>query len=104
MRRFTAGDHGEFAGIDWRVVPGRKAPADLRLEFRAMEFAPVSMNLGFLMADFFHENENVLYPPSDGYEGGLRYLRFCRGAVLVGWPEAVARLESEKTAKREKAA
>jgi hypothetical protein len=99
MRRFAPGSHGEFGGIEWRVWRGRKAPEDLRLEIRSMEFVPVPMALGFLLADFFAENEDVLFPPSKGFQGGRRYLLYLSRAVRLGWESAVALLNDEKRRK-----
>lgn len=61
-----------------------------------MEFFAVPMPLGFLLADFFHDNEDVLYPPSDGYQGGERYLTAVRGAVRLGWEAAAEHLGDER--------
>lgn len=85
MRRFQPGQSGELNGIDWRVVQGKKARDDRRLDLSTSGWRSVPMSLGFLLADFFVENENVLYPPSPTRRGGEMYMDFCRGSVLVGW-------------------
>lgn len=89
MRRFAPGDYGLIGGVEWRVARGNKvAPGDqvdLRLDVRCHEWTPVKMDLGFLMADFLHENEDVLYPPSLGFIGGQMYLDYCIRAAREGW-------------------
>jgi hypothetical protein len=98
--RFAPGLSGTLNGIEWRVVKGHKKDGDLRLELRALEFRAVPMALGFLCADFFYENENVLYPPSEGFLGGEKYLRGLKGAVALGWRAAMDWLEDERRRKR----
>jgi hypothetical protein len=100
-RAFKAGVHGRIGEIEWRVVRGKKesrvpGAEDLRLDIRALEFFPVSMGLGFLLAEFFCENEEVLYPRAAGYSGGGRYLHFVAGAVRQGWETAAEQLKLER--------
>ena len=96
--------NGHFGGIYWRIVEGRKKPGDLRLDMRAPSWTAVPMALGFLEADFYFQNENHLYPPEDGFQGGERYMNFLRGSVYLGWQAAVAQLELEKELRRKKEA
>lgn len=58
------------------------------------------MAAGFLMADFFKENEDVLYPLERGFRGGQMYLDFCQGAVYVGWRAATHQLNEQRERKR----
>lgn len=75
---------------------------DLRLDAQAGHaWVPVSMTVGFMLADFFHENEEILYPPSMGYKGGAKYLTECRGAARDGWGHAANRLRLERKYKQE---
>ncbi|MCR4341993.1 MAG: hypothetical protein NUW01_19115 [Gemmatimonadaceae bacterium] len=92
---FHAGQHGDIGGVEWRVVTGRKAPGDLRLDVRAVRFIPVKMDLGFLFADFYAQNERVLYPHR-GDEAGDRYVNFIRGAMYLGWQDAAEQLAFER--------
>lgn len=101
---FTAGDHWDIGGVEARIVTGRKGPDDLRLDLRAREFVPVKMSLGFLFADFFAQNEGVLYPTKDGFQGGDLYLHYLKGAVLLGWEAVAEQLEIERARKRERRA
>lgn len=105
MRRFSAGQKGEIGGIAWRVVAGskdarREEAEDLRLDLLTSGWVPVKMDVGFLFADFFKENEDVLYPPEFGYRGGKMYLDFCAGAVHLGWEAAAETLRQQRESKR----
>lgn len=100
-RRFRSGDGGEIGGIPWRIVTGMKSEDDLRMDIQVGEkWVAVKMDLGFLMADFFYENENVLYPPSQGFRGGQMYLDFCRGAAYMGWTHASETLSDQRRRKK----
>lgn len=101
VRRWQEGDSVEVSGVAFRIVLGRKwAPnggQDLRLEtLTAAGWRPVDMALGFFLADFFGENEDVLYPPGDGNKGGRMYLGRCSVAYRDGWEVAVGKLAEEK--------
>jgi hypothetical protein len=100
IRRFNAGMGGDIGGVKWRVVQGKKAENDMRLDILVPRWTAVSMGVGFLFADMFHENEDLLYPPSRGYQGGDMYLRFCEGATRVGWETAYDMLKQQRVSKR----
>lgn len=94
-RRWEAGMKFELDGIHYRVVRGVKGPDDLRLDHLIDgTWRPIHMRQGALLADFFFENEDVLYPPPQ-YKGGKKYLEYVRDAARCGWEktEAVLRLE-----------
>jgi hypothetical protein len=90
------------AGLPLRVVPGYKAPDDLRLEWLTPDgWRPVTMAAGAILADFWYENEEVLYPPPAA--GGHYYLSYVNQAAHEGWEVADARLLAERQAKQERA-
>lgn len=96
-RRWQAGWRGTVDGVTLRVERGKKGPADLRMDvFVGGEWKPVHMSLGCVLADFFFENEDVLYPPSQGFAGGTYYLRALAEAPKVGWEAVVGRIRSER--------
>jgi len=101
-RRFHAGDAYEVDGLRFRVRPGSKQAAsgvDLVLEMQSASgsWVPVRMVLGFFLADFFYENEEVLYPQAHGKLGGKKYLNACRdAAVRRGWQRQWEFLELER--------
>ncbi|HXH35236.1 MAG TPA: hypothetical protein VNJ54_12635 [Plantibacter sp.] len=102
--KFAPGQAGNIGGVEWRVVQGRKSPSDLRLDLRAVRFVPVSMSVGFLFADFYTQNERTL--AIEGYlaasvarEPGARYVNFILGAQRMGWEDAAAQLQAERSAK-----
>jgi len=106
-RRWKAGMAGDCGGIPWRIVPGRKGPGDLRLElFANGQWLAVKMDLGFLMADFFFENEELLHPPAKGNLGGSMYTGHCLMAIAHGWETARQWLavQRERAAARREAA
>jgi hypothetical protein len=103
MRRWAAGQSFTLNGLRWRIQAGKKGPHDLRLEVLAPEgWLPVRMAMGWMQADFFYENEDVLYPPPA--QGGQRYLHYVDGAARLGWETAQAMLESEQNEKRRREA
>ena len=89
-------------GIRFRIVQGKKADNDLRLEWQIPggEWRAVSMAAGAIMADFWYENENVLYPPERGLLGGEKYSQYLGTAMHDGWEVADAVLQTEKAASR----
>lgn len=97
---FQAGQTGTLNGIEWQIVPGRKADGDLRMNIRAREFRAVPMSLSFLFADFHYQVEGHLYPKADGFLGGEKFMRGLNGAITIGWEAAVEWLERERSAKR----
>lgn len=102
--RFHVGQTGFIApAVEWRVVQGKKAPDDLRLDIRSVRFAPVSMKLGFLFADFYAQNEQTLQRRGaikirPGVPAHDRYLAFIEGAMHMGWEDASDQLDLERQA------
>lgn len=89
-------------GIQYRVVPGRKGPDDMRLEKHLNgEWQPVRMEAGFMLADFFFENEHVLYPRAKGYRGGFEYLKAIQFAAQNGWESTQRQLREQQSRIRE---
>lgn len=100
MSHFNAGDREDFDGVAFRVVEGRKAPGDLRLEVQARNglWRPVTMRMVFFLADFFFENEELLYPPPR-YLGGAKFRRAVKQAMEKGYKQADASLQVERQRK-----
>lgn len=89
---FTTAD-----GIRCRIIPGAKAPGDLILEvesagaWRRLKFGSVG-----LMVEFLYRNEDHLYPPEGGNQGGKKVFRFLHEAIKVGHDQAARNLDWEK--------
>lgn len=103
-RRWKEGDYGRVSGIPYRIVKGRKAEDDLVLELHAGgDWRRIGMDLGFLLADFLPENEDVLYPAAASQRvaggGGDYYLSECWHARKHGWQSALQKLVRERAAK-----
>lgn len=99
--KFAVGQHGEIGGVQWRVVQGRKAPDDLRLDIRCPRFVAVKMDVGFLFADFYAQNERTLalagyLARSVATTPGQRYINFLVGAQRMGWEVAAEQLAFER--------
>lgn len=96
MTHFIDGDTFEVSGLHFRVVRGSKSPDDLRLEWSTGgQWWPVHMAAVALMADFFYENEDRLYPPPR-YRGGRYFLDYLYESVIKGWERADLKLRLEK--------
>jgi hypothetical protein len=95
---FHAGEAGEVVsyGVHYRVRQGRKGQTDLILDIRTDGWVPAPMNLGFLLSDFFQQNEDRLYPPAAGGQGGGYYRRELDYAAQFGWRACVAKLKRER--------
>ena len=89
--------------FQFQVVKGRKHPDDLRLDMWAGNLAgpgvwvSVPMCLGAVLADFFYENEGIIYPPP--MLGGRKYLDYVNVAATQGWQVADAGLRAERQAR-----
>jgi hypothetical protein len=80
-------------------MPGKKARDDLRIDWATTNgWAAVRMVTVFMLADFFYENEDYLFPVGR-YRGGAMFLDAVRDACLNGWTGADERLEEQKRAK-----
>lgn len=99
---FSAGDSGTLDNgrIEWRVETGKKKEGDLKILLRIPDWTVVSMNMSALLADFLYQNENVLYPPTEGYLGGEKFHQFLDKAMSEGVLAASDELEQEKRRKR----
>jgi hypothetical protein len=86
-RHFQVGDAGIAGGVNWRIVEGRKAPGDMRLEWYVNErWQPVSMDTIFVAVDVICQNEDFLYPyPA---RGGQLLIRAIGDARLYGYEYA----------------
>jgi hypothetical protein len=111
MRRWQPGEF-DFDGVRFRIVRGKKVTKlgesgkDLRLDIKTPAgWRPVHMRLGAFLADFFGENEEILYPPftPEGYktpwQGGRKYLNYLRAAWQYGWEKAEGELQRERSQK-----
>lgn len=101
IRRWKAGDKLCVSGIWFRIEPGKKQARvsggqDLRLEaWSGRAWVPVEMALGAFLADFFYENEEVLYPPPN--MGGQYYIEYvCNEAAHRGWVTAALNIRKER--------
>lgn len=103
-RRFADGEQGELrCGFEYRVITGRKGPTDLVLQLRGdSTFRHVPMELGFLITDFFVENESELYREDFRYEGGRFYLRKLREVITRGWRPVALELDRDREVRRRK--
>lgn len=103
VRRFQEGQRFLVDGMEFLVQQGSKHPDDLRLLWRiGGRWRPVRMAVGAFLADFFFENEQVLYPPrpdGSGPKGGAKYLDYIRHAARFGWEKAEAGLVAERQVK-----
>jgi len=99
QRRFKAGDTFKVDGIWYRLVPGRKDPDDLRLDWASpgWSWRPVSLDHVALIIDAISDNENVLYPPPAA--GGGYVWKFVKQALRDGWRKAVYDLQLERDLK-----
>lgn len=96
-RRFAAGQTGEIDGIPYRVLRGDKHPDDLVIELHAGgQWRRIRMDLGFFLAAFFFENEEVIRPPSYRDTGGDYYMRACWDAIYNTWESAAATLRGQR--------
>lgn len=105
MRHWRAGwRYTHPSGITLRVEQGKKAADDLRMDIFVGRWVPIPMAFGAILADFFYENEEVLYPPRGdaGPKGGKKYLDYLQGAAYVGWEAAESYLQDEKEAARQR--
>lgn len=94
---FVVGQEYDIGGVRLRIRQGRKGPDDLVLDIEGYAgYVPVRMTLGALMADFFFQNEERLYPQEFNFEGGNRYVRFIHRAIAIGWENAAAQLARER--------
>lgn len=84
---------GTYAGLEWKIIPGEKAPNDLVLVVRVSDWTYVPMAWGALFADFHYQVEDILYPHG---KGGKKYLEHVRRAASYGWEYATRFLDSEK--------
>ena len=105
MTAFHVGQTGTIGSVRWRIVEGKKSPSDQRLDILCSQFAPVKMDLGFLFADFYAQNERRL--AEEGYlsrsvarDAGARYRYFIEGSQLLGWEAASDQLAFERERKR----
>lgn len=97
---FAAGMTGELNGIRWRVTTGRKGQGDLVLWVCSSEWRMVPMALGFLLADFFTDNEGRIHSLAVGRRGGGKYLAELEHAAWRGWRVPTGYLEAERKAAR----
>lgn len=102
-RRWHAGWRGWVDNIEYRVVPGRKSGEDLRLEHYVQgEWMAVAFEGGFLLADFFCQNEDGLFPRAEAYAGGSKYLAYCYWAACSGWEAPAKKVAADKERKKRK--
>lgn len=105
QRRFKEGDAFEVSGVRFRVCTGTKGPDDLVLKWQLHDgrWAPILFDAAFLMADFFYENEEALYPSyRPNNQGGEKFRCAVFVAVKYGWREASRRVALERQQRRQR--
>jgi len=106
MRRWVGGEYIVVAGLPFRVIEGRKAPGDLRLEWGPdSSWQPVPMAAAFLLVDFFTENEDHLtaFRPHWSSPGGDWFMGELQRARHHGWQSATALLMEQRRRREEPA-
>lgn len=100
MTAFEIGREYKVGYTTYRVVPGCKAPDDLRLDqWRDGGWLPVVLDETFFIVDFICQNEDRLYPKGAGgnYTMGALWT-----AKRHGWRAAVDGLHRERKTKQER--
>lgn len=75
--------------FDYRLVPGKKGPGDLRLDWRwadrycTSEWRPVELDHAFLIADVIASIEDVTHPYPE--RGGALVFAFIKDVRTRGW-------------------
>ena len=101
MRSFNVGDTATFNELRLEVRKGRKmgptGEEDLILYmYNGYEHRKVPMPLVYYIAQFLYENEDVLYPPERGFEGGEKFLDAVTEAARNGWEQQAEKLAGER--------
>jgi hypothetical protein len=60
------------------------------------------MDAGFMMTEFFFNEEHAMYERERGFQGGYKYMRACWDAVHKGWDYAARALCLERKRKAER--
>lgn len=99
-RRWSVGWTGVVAGIRFRVLEGRKAPGDLRLQnfTTSAGWVDTPMALNFMLTDFFCENEDHLksYRPTWRKSGAAYHFEKLSKSVREGWESAETELRTQR--------
>ena len=102
-RRFHPGQELELpnTSLRLRVVAGRKAPGDLRLEWLTPQgWEPVPMAVAALVSDFMVENKEFLRGTPAGAHRRMPavdyWWGYLRSAVLHGWRHADGLLQGQR--------
>jgi hypothetical protein len=88
-------------GVDYRCEPGEKFDGDVLLMMRASTWIPAQMSTGFVLADFYYDNERARYS-KPWHQGGDMYGGYCGLASLRGFRQAVIRLENDRIRRAER--
>lgn len=98
--RALVGQTFDLDGIRFRVVQGKKAADDLKIEWwTPMGWVPLRFLTVGVIADFLMFNEDTLYPPAKGFQGGKKLLAYLAQAYRSDIDRAEAGLQAEKAAK-----
>lgn len=100
--RFVAGTAFNIRGFEVRLVPGHKAPDDLRLDVRSRDWHTVRFDTLGLLFDALYENEHRLYRPSLGHQGGEKLRDYITNAIRYGHDKAATELRLEQSAKAQR--
>jgi hypothetical protein len=100
--RWTPGWKRTVDGIEMRVVPGKKFPGDLRLEWYVQGdgWVPVTMASAYLLVDFLCENEDERTPHEAHWQvqGGEYFMRSVQKARRHGWEAAAETVREQRRA------
>jgi hypothetical protein len=99
--RIDAGRAGIAGGVNWRVIPGHKAPGDLVIQWYVNErWIPVSLDTIFVAIDLICQNEDELYPfPA---KGGQMVITALQEARRLGFEHATGWLHLQRQNREER--
>jgi hypothetical protein len=107
----------QINGMWFRVVPEELAASPLRKGnghmvlqywraagqypdgYHQAQWLEVKMDAGFLMSDFFFNEEHAMYERDRGYRGGYKYMDALWQAARKGWQDAARVLCMERKRK-----
>lgn len=123
MSRWERTDTFEVGGLYFHVVPEREAASSKKLKGNGHmvlevwqpegwlpdgrwnskgRWIPLPMDVGFLLADFWCNEEDAMYERASGNLGGDKYMRYCWDAYYKGWEHAASNMELDKAGKADR--